>query len=306
MHSETLVNGREGNESFLWKIHDSLVVFNNYICGMNFKMLLIPFIAIAILSAACNKDTKAEDTQEEVNTSDNVVLGDLSYTFDYKSILLEFTSTGCPGCGSWGKPTFYSLAASHSDRVIPIAAHIKYGDPMISGVAEFFASNRTGSRYTPQIWVNDESIMVIEGNGINGSASVAKANDLITNATPTTKVGLGGIIKIDGTKAHTKYGVKLASDYEAGDYYVNSYLLEDGIVAQQASYANNPATHNFVLRQAANGPWGNKITKLANQEFEASWEHTYTEGVKEGQYLVTIIWEKVGNVYKPINAVSVK
>jgi hypothetical protein len=267
------------------------------------RLVLIPIIGLSLLFTACNKDTKTvNDDNEEAN---EVVLGDLTYSFDYKSILFEYTSTGCPGCGSWGKPTFYKLADNHKSKVIPIAAHIKYGDPMISGVAEFFASNRIGSKYTPQIWVNDETIMVLQGSSIDGSASLARANELIDNAKPTTKVGLGGLIILKGSKAYTKYGVKLAADYEAGDYYVNSYLLEDGIVAQQASYANNPATHNFVLRQAANGPWGNKITKLENQEFETSWEHAYNEGVKDGQYLVTIIWKKVGSIYKPINAVRV-
>ena len=113
-------------------------------------------------------------------------------------------------------------------------------------------------------------------------------------------------MKIQDGKAYIKYGVKLKADFAAGDYYMNTYLLEDGIVAQQASYANNPATHNYVIRQAANGPWGNQITKKAGEAFEATWEHTFTEEIKEGQYLVNILWKKVGNTYQPVNAVKVQ
>lgn len=273
---------------------------------MKLKTLAFGLVSTLFFMASCDKDKKTTTTNDST-TYETVAptLGDVTFVFDYKGILVEFTSTGCPGCGSWGKPTFYSLASQNEDKVIPMAAHIKYGDPMISGVSEFFASNRTGSKYTPQIWVNDETIMVLAGGGINSAASISKAGDLIKNMSATTSVGLGSIMKIQDGKAYVKYGVKLKSDFAAGDYFMNTYLMEDGIVAQQASYANNPATHNFVIRQAANGPWGNQITKKAGEELEATWEHTFTENIKEGQYLVNILWKKVGNIYIPVNAVKV-
>jgi len=271
---------------------------------MKIKIFAFALLSSVIFLAACDKDTK--ETPVASNEVATPVLGDINYVFDYSGILMEFTSTGCPGCGSWGKPTFYSLADQNKNEVIPMAAHIKYGDPMISGVSEFFASNRTGSKYTPQIWVNDETIMVLESGRINSNASISKAGDLIKNMSTTNSVGLGSIMEIQDGKAYIKYGVSLKANVEAGDYWVNSYLLEDGIVAKQASYANNPATHNYVIRQAANGAWGNQITKKMGEAFEASWEHTFTEDIKEGQYLVNIIWKKTGNTYIPVNAVKVK
>lgn len=277
---------------------------------MKIRVLAFTVLSVAFIFASCkkdaekdnNKDNKEDKTEEVVEPT----LGDISYVFDYKSLLLEFTSTGCPGCGSWGKPTFYSFADNNSDKVVPMAAHFKYGDPMTSGVAEFFAGNRTGSRYTPQIWVNDATIMVLAGNSINGSASVQRGNDLISGATPTDKVGLGSLLEIQDAKAYIKYGVKLKADFAAGDYWVNSYLMEDGIVAEQKGYASNPATHDYVIRAGANGPWGNMITKKDAEVFEATWEHTFTENIKVGQYLITILWKKEGNIYKPVNVVKVK
>ena len=78
--------------------------------------------------AACDKD-QTVTTEDDATEAKAPVLGEVNFVFDYKGILLEFTSTGCPGCGSWGKPTFYSLADQNKDKVIPMAAHIKYGDP---------------------------------------------------------------------------------------------------------------------------------------------------------------------------------
>ena len=273
---------------------------------MNIKILTLTALSFIFCFAACNKDKSKDEATATTEDTSTPVLGDVNFVFDYKSILMEFTSTGCPGCGSWGKPTFYSLTDNNVDDVVPIAAHIKYGDPMISGVAEFFASNRTGSRYTPQIWVNDKTIMVISGNSISGAASITNANNLIMNAIPTKDVGLGSVMVIQDGKAYSKYGVKLNADFAAGDYWINSYLLEDGIVEQQLGYRSNPATHNYVLRQAANGPWGNMITKKSGEVFEASWVHTYTEDIKEGQYLVNVLWKKTGGIYRPVNAVKVK
>jgi len=259
--------------------------------------------------AACKKDTKKqiepEKTIEKIEEKPD--LGSLSYDFSYKALLIEFTSTGCPGCGSWGKPTFYGLANKYPEDVIPLAAHIKYGDPMITVTSELFAENRTGSRYTPQIWVNNENAVVItSGNSIDGSASIEKANNLITNAQKTTEVGFGGAVLFKNNQVYTKFGIQLKKDFEAGEYYINSYLVEDGIKAEQLSYANNPATHNYVLRHAAMEGWGNKITKIMGVEFTQEWEHTFTQDAKEGQYTVNVLWKKNGSIYVPVNARRVK
>jgi hypothetical protein len=271
------------------------------------KALFITCSLVLIGLTSCVKEKAKDNNDNNSNTEEqnNIEpdLGTISYDYKFRSLLLEFTSTGCPGCGSWGKPTFYNLAKNNADNVIPIAAHIKYGDPMISGVAEFLASNRVGSRYTPQIWVNDKSIMVIENNRINGTQSIQNANDLIKNASKNEGYGLGSRLIIQDGKAYTKYGISMKAEVPAGDYYVSSYLMEDGILADQAgvSSSSNPVTHNFVVRQAANATWGNKVTKIAGEPLLAEWEHTYNDNVKEGQYLVNIVWKKEGNIYKPVN-----
>lgn len=156
-------------------------------------------LALASLSLfSCDKEpeNKVDNSKENNSNLETEVvpeLGKISYDFTHKSMLLEFTSTGCPGCGSWGKPTFYSLVNEFKNDMVPIAAHIKYGDPMISGVAEFLAGNRTGSRYTPQIWVNNQTIMVLTNNRIDGAASVQNAKDLINNDTRNMEFGLGSV-----------------------------------------------------------------------------------------------------------------
>lgn len=271
------------------------------------RNIYLAIILSAVSFLGCNKakDNSATDDGKDKQGMENEDpnLGPITYNYTHKSLLLEFTSTGCPGCGSWGKPTFYSLVNDFKDKVVPIAAHIKYGDPMISGVAEFLASNRTGSRYTPQIWVNDKTIMVIANNSIDGSKSIQNAKDYISNAKTNEGYGLGSVLVVKNNKAYSKYGVSLKAEVPAGDYYIASYLMEDGIKANQAGVnpSLNPVTHNFVVRQAANATWGNKVTKEEGKPLTAEWEHTYTDDVNEGQYLVNIVWKKEGNIYRPLN-----
>jgi len=275
---------------------------------MKIKLVLCTLLCVAIIIPACKKDTKKEvETESNQEIGEKPDLGSLNYDYSYKSLLIEFTSTGCPGCGSWGKPTFYGLANKYKNEVIPLAAHIKYGDPMITKTSELFADNRTGSRYTPQIWVNEENAVVItSGNSIDGTASIRRADSLITTASKTEIVGLGGVLLLKNEKIFTKFGVQLKPAFQSGEYYVNAYLTEDGIKAEQLSYANNPATHNYVLRHAAFEGWGNKINKEVGAQFTKDWEFSFEQDINSSQYLIVVLWKKVGGIYVPVNALKIQ
>ena len=102
---------------------------------------------------ATSKDTTQVDTSQL--EAPDVVLQSRN-----KPVFFDYTSTGCPGCGSWGAPTFENLSEEYQDKIVPIAVHIKYGDPMITSISTDIAANRDGQRYTPQLWVNSKNAMV--------------------------------------------------------------------------------------------------------------------------------------------------
>ncbi|MEN8697308.1 MAG: thioredoxin family protein, partial [Bacteroidia bacterium] len=86
-----------------------------------------------------------ETKQEETS---NLVAPDVELTEVNKPVLYKYTSTGCPGCGSWGAPTFEGIADELKNDIVPLAVHIKYGDPMITDISNEIADNRVGQRFT--------------------------------------------------------------------------------------------------------------------------------------------------------------
>ena len=177
-----------------------------------------------------------------------------------KPVLFNYTSTGCPGCGSWGAPTFEAIANREKDAVVPMAIHIKYGDPMISDVSNTIASNRTGQFFTPQIWVNNTNGVILSGDSISIAASVDKMNDDIEafiNNAPEILVGTSSIINDD--KIYIRYKTK-AKQYLIGDYYVGVYLLENKIYAKQNSGSQDPFEHNYVIRTSNSGGFGTMLS----------------------------------------------
>ena len=135
---------------------------------------IFPIILALPLFFSCAKD-QSTPIVEEV---DSIIL---TYQERAKPLVFEITSTGCPGCGSWGKPVFSQLSSQYGNQIIPVAVHIKYGDPYITNVSENIAANRYGAFYTPQIWVNDTNGVVISAGGgsIQTESSIKRMNDLI-------------------------------------------------------------------------------------------------------------------------------
>ena len=115
-------------------------------------------------------DTDTSETLNDTLTS----VPDFELTETKKPVFFDYTSTGCPGCVSWGAPTFEQIAKEQGESIVPIAVHIKYRDPMITDVSNAIAENRTGQRYTPQLWVNNTNGMVLNGGSINTTGSINK------------------------------------------------------------------------------------------------------------------------------------
>ena len=114
----------------------------------------------ALFTNSCTKTETAPAQQNAAGTNDPQQNGDdntndpgdkIALTFVKKTrpVFLEVTSTGCPGCGSWGKPTFKKVVNDFGSDITPLAVHIKYGDPFITTESQAIADNRHGSRYTP-------------------------------------------------------------------------------------------------------------------------------------------------------------
>ena len=277
---------------------------------MNYK-LTFSLLAMAFLMMSYSEtteQTKPENTNENVIQEEDstLVAPEVVLTNVNKPVFFDFTSTGCPGCGSWGKPTFVMIKSSENQNIVPIAVHIKYGDPMITDVSNAIASNRTGQLFTPQLWVNNTNGMVTSGGRINSTTSVSSIETEI-NAFKDTDVAIQvGVSSITSEgEIAIRYKTKALKELD-GEYYLGIYVMENGIVERQSSSPANPAEHNNVIRASYQDGFG---TLIPSEELKANAENEGTFNLKfeddwnmKNLYATIIVWKKSDDKYVVVNA----
>lgn len=270
---------------------------------MNKIFFMAVFASVGFFS--CNeKEIDKPIVESQDTTKNEVVFPGLEFNEGIKPILFEYTSTGCPGCGSWGKPTFNALVTQHQKNIIPIAVHIKYGDPMITDYSNEIAANRHGNFYTPQLWVNDTNGVVISGGYIQGGESVNRLNNLITQyqaSMPNIKADVQWVKK--GNNLEIKYGLLASQKWD--NISVSCYLLESNIENRQSGYANNPAIHNFVIRAAVGGEtFGEKALWTTNDDFTFEKTAKISLDNEDGAFqLAIVLWKTEGQRMIPIGGI---
>ena len=90
-----------------------------------------------------------------------------------------------------------------------------------------------------------------------------------------------------------------------GDFYVNVYLVEDGVMNTQNGQTGVVA-HHHVLRGGVTGTWGTSIVNgavAANATYTKNFSYTIPSTWDKSKLeVVTMIWKKVGSDYQFINA----
>ena len=276
--------------------------------SMNRKMIkIIPVLAISLGLFACSEAAKEPEITEdntENTTQNEAPLVQLKNTT--KPVFFDFTSTGCPGCGSWGKPSFNSIISDFEDDIVPMAIHIKYGDKMITPVSEAIGSNRTGQFYTPQLWVNNSNGMQLSAGRINSTGSVDRIKGLIeTFKTETPDIQVGVTESINDKELSVRVKTKANEDLD-GEYFLGVYVMENGLSYNQSSSPANPTIHDHVIRTSNNGGFGNTLSSeslVANSEFDDVLTFNLEDDWnKENVYVTAIIWKKNGSIYTVVNA----
>jgi thiol-disulfide isomerase/thioredoxin len=260
---------------------------------------IFTIVSVLLLSQSCKKNV-VNPTLPEADKPETEVELVLKYNKSSKPILLEFTSTGCPGCGSWGKPTFNQLIKEYDSTIIPLAIHIKYGDPMITKFSENIAANRYGSIYTPQIWVNDSNGLVLNNNSINGSQSVANIRNLINYQLTLTLPKIDVQKQLIQNKITVKYGVKTDNHISNNNYYLSCYLTQNGNSHNQISSPSNPTIHNYVIREAITSTWGNQINTQNGSISEFKGSFTVEPNAYNTYEIVVVLWEKTNDRYRAV------
>lgn len=279
---------------------------------------LLALVSLLLITAVgCTKNSDPVTTPEPVQQNNNNGDSDensgpskaeLSFVKKTRPVFFEMTSTGCPGCGGWGKPTFAKLAQQYGEDITPVAVHIKYGDPMITTESTAIWDNIDGNRFTPMIFVQDENAVIVNGGYIQ-QESEANAIKLLDEALMTEQPALAANIQKADDKWTVTYGAKFIDMMATGEYSLSCYLIEDGIVHQQSNYANNPATHDHVIRTSSSGAFGNTFSATDLEDNEVSWVSELSisgDYNKDNLYITLVLWKKTNGRYAAINGTVVK
>ncbi len=258
-------------------------------------------IGLFLISCTSTEVDEPQKNTEETKSAPAIVLENIS-----KPVIFDYTSTGCPGCGSWGAPVFDMFSAEFKSDIVPIAVHIKYGDPMITPESEAIGNNRTGSRYTPQIWVDSKNAMVLSGTSINGSGTITNIRKQLNDKIATEpSVALGVSQLIDNDKLLVRFKSQTLKKLE-GEYYHSVLILENDLIHQQNDAAYNPFIHHHVIRTSSNGAFGRQyemslLSEGQTFEEELSFDIDPSWN-KDNLYVVGLVWKKIGQNYTLVNS----
>jgi len=233
------------------------------------KLLSIVALSAIITSISCKKNNVEPDVTN-VSTA-------------YKVFLIEYTSTGCGPCGTYGYPAFKETYEKYPNEVTGIKISTGWSGS-VAGVSEI--SSFHGFSGTPDAAVN-------EGKSMYPNAKTF-ANFAINARGVKAKAGVGISKTISGNTVEIKTKTVFFEDV-SGDYNLALYVVENGIMATQSGISGGPVAHNNVLRGLPNGAFGVNIASSPSQGtvIDGTYSYTVKGSIKnpDNIQVVAVIWK---------------
>lgn len=222
------------------------------------------------------------------------------------TLVTKKTADWCPFCGQYGWTFKNYLLEDYADQnVVVWMAHHSGG--LMTPTAKAISDNFNASGQ-PVFFINNDNMSV---NSSNLDAKRAEFQLIIESLNLFSPfAGVGSTATFDGEKIETTSKAKFFIELEGGEYWLASYLVDDELIAQQASQGNN-ALHENILMHSFNGTnyFGENILTgavEADQEFTVDGLLDFSGQANipdyaDGYSIVTILWTKVGDIYTPLN-----
>lgn len=214
-----------------------------------------------------------------------------------KTLITKRTATWCPNCGTWGWDMAKSLEELQNENAIIVRAH--YSGILESKVAIDITEN-FDAIYQPEFYINEERQNV---GSSTWPAQVQVFDDLIdANAKKEANVvfNIASTFQENVINADVKIEISKPID---GEYFLAAYLVEDNIVANQASQGEQ-AVHNSVLRASfTEGSFGDQVIDSSADkgfiaELKKMMEVDGEEVLNRAFRVLAVVWKKVGTKYQ--------
>ena len=216
-----------------------------------------------------------------------------------KSLLTKVTATWCPNCGTWGWTFYEDLIEDNNQKAVFVGAH--HSGDLVSPPGQSFSSNFMAP-YQPYFFVGNYEVGATSSNYNTKRPEVKNLVDSIFLQAPIANVGFTANLEADILSVNTN--TKFFQD-ATGDFYLGLYILENGVIANQASNSSM-AVHPYVIRAAftpeifgyslSNGTVtaGSEFAESFSIQLNGSW-------ITDSISIAGIIWDKQGDTYQFIN-----
>ena len=227
----------------------------------------------------------------------------ISYTQEVpevqKTLLTKITATWCPNCGTWGWTFFEDIITDNGEKAVFVGAH--HNGDLASPPGQSFSAN-FNAPYQPYFYAGNLELGV---TGSNIDSKRQEVKDLVDGnflQSPIANVGFEASLSDDMLVVNTK--TKFFQE-ATGDYYLGVYILEDGVINNQASNSSM-AVHPYVIRAAFTPEiFGNSLangTVTNGTEFTESFSIQLESGWSTDHLIVAgIIWDKDGDTFQFVN-----
>ncbi len=231
-----------------------LIIITNFNIYLNFKKnnmkkISITLIAlIAILFASCSKSDSTATTP-----TDN---GGLVVEKKNKALLLEFSETWCPPCGSYGVPAFDTCLSLEGNTISMMKVCASSTPSTFNAAVSSAVSIDLGVKGVPTFFVNSTELFA--GGGLY-SGVADNRNFVVTTANNFAKMPVTAGVAMSKTISNGLMTVKAKVQFfttqtVVKDYRLSIFVLEDKLIADQATTTGTIPNllHRNVLRICSN------------------------------------------------------
>jgi len=225
------------------------------------------------------------------------------------ALVFNYTATWCSYCGIWGAPLMHDLNAL--SRVVPVSIHTN-GDPMYTELMDDLASDRETGNSIPAFWIGDTKT----------NNQQESFDQVIALKAQLPVAGLNLSYEFEGNSIKVDVKTIFLKNLD-GDFFLNIFLLEDGIDGSSSSgnykqagtsqsYPDDDYEHNFVLRTTQNeeNVYGEQIISnpSSDETINKSYIINLNDNWEQQIYPVAVLWQYLPEGAKPhyifINAIK--
>lgn len=221
-------------------------------------------------------------------------------------LITKISASWCPHCGNWGWDFFDGLLEDNAGKAILITTH--YSGDYQTDDGQALATN-FGIISQPEFFLGTDKISANSGNYssmipmVNSNVSSQRSEKPMVQSGLKLSLQTTGMLKVEAKAKFFENG--------NGEYYMGLYLVENDFVGYQSGQGNGAQHKNLFRGSLMGNTFGDLLgvgMMAANTEIEMETDFDLNaSGFQAGNIeIIAIIWEKVGDKYKYVNANSSK